>query len=371
MPLLQRNLRAAELSDQPVAGPLLAHINLARGFRGGERQTELLVRGLASAGWRQRLVARWNEALIERLADLPGLELQGVRGHVPSAAAALGGADLVHVHEARALQAAGLSRLLGGTPYLVTRRVQQGPSHHALNRALYRGAAGVVVLSRAIGASLHALDPALHWEVIPSAHAALDVDPARAAALRERLGGGFIVGHVGALVDAHKGHRQILALARRTLQAAPDIRYLLVGSGRDAQALQAEAAGLPNVHFAGQVEDVGSHLAAMDAFLYPSRHEGLGSILLDAMACGLPVVATRVGGIPEVVIDGENGLLCAVDDIDGLAAALLGLHADAALRQRMAAANRARADAYSPAAMTARYINLYRSLLPGAVAAHP
>lgn len=354
-----------------MAGPLLAHINLARGFRGGERQTELLVRGLAEAGWRQRLVARWNEPLIARLLDLPGVELAGVRGHLPSAAAALGGADLVHAHEARALQAAWLSRRLGGAPYLVTRRVQQGPSHHAFNRALYRGAARIVVLSRAIGASLQALDPALGWELIPSAHAALVADPARAAALRRELGGDFVVGHVGALVDAHKGQRQILALARRTLQSAPGIRYLLVGSGRDAQALQAEAADLPNLRFAGQVEDVGSHLAAMDAFLYPSRHEGLGSILLDAMACGLPVVATRVGGIPEVVIDGENGLLCEAGDIDGLAAALLRLHADAGLRQRLAAAGRARAEAFSPAAMTARYINLYQGLLHGAAAAHP
>lgn len=348
--------------------PLIAHINLARGFRGGERQTELLVRGLAVAGWRQRVVVRRGEGLALRLAGVAGAELRLVSGNVPGAARALRGADLVHVHEARALQAAWLNRLAGGAPYLVTRRVQQGPSHHALNRAMYRGAARIVVLSRAIGAALAALDPALAWEVIPSASAGLTAAAGHVAELRRRFGGGFIVGHVGALVDSHKGQRQILEVARATALRAPDIAYVLVGAGRDEAALRAEAAGMANVHFTGEVRDVGNYLAAMDLFLYPSRHEGLGSILLDAMAFGLPVVATRVGGIPEVVTHGSGGMLCDAGDVAGLAAAVLTLHADADLRARMAAANRERAREFSPEVMTGRYAGLYRSLLPGLAA---
>lgn len=352
-----------------MAEPLIAHINLARGFRGGERQTELLVQGLASAGWRQRLVVRRGEALARRLAGIPGAQLREVPGNVLAAALALRGADLIHVHEARALQAAWLGSLAGGAPYLVTRRVQQGPSHHALNRAMYRRAARIAVLSRAIAASLAALEPGLACEVIPSASAGLVAVPERVAELRRQFGGDCVVGHVGALVDSHKGQRQILAMARETRRSAPGIRYVLVGSGRDEEALRAEAAGLDNLHFTGEVRDVGSHLAAMDVFLYPSRHEGLGSILLDAMAFGLPVVATRVGGIPEVVANGSGGLLCEVDDVAGLTAAVLTLYADPALRERMAAANRERARGFSPETMTRRYINLYRSLLPGAAAA--
>lgn len=348
-----------------MGGPLLAHVNLAAGFRGGERQTELLIRGLAAAGWQQRVVGRRGGELLARLAGVPGTELRPVTGNVVAAALALRGADLVHVHKARGLQAAGLAQLFGGVSYLVTRRVQQGPSHTPLNRRLYRRAACIVVLSRAIGASLQTLEPTLDWKVIPSAHAGLDVLDGRAAALREGLGGDFIVGHVGALVDAHKGQRQILAIARRTLHSAPGIRYLLVGSGRDARVLQKAAADLPNVHFAGQVSDVGSYLAAMDVFIYPSRHEGLGSILLDAMAIGLPVVATRAGGIPEIIREGENGLLCEVDDIDGLTEAVLALRRDKDLREGMAATNRRHAAGYAPEVMTRRYIDIYRELLPG------
>lgn len=346
--------------------PLIAHVNLARGFRGGERQTELLVRELGAGGWRQRLVSRRGEPLAARLEGTPGLEVAEVSGNLLAAALALRGAALVHVHEARALQAAFLSRMLGGAPYVVTRRVQQGPSRHGLNRLMYRQAAAIAVLSQAIGAAIRALDPALRFVVIPSAVAGLESDRARAAELRARFGGGFVVVQVGALVDAHKGQRQVIAMARGTLASAPDVAFVLVGSGRDEAALRAEAAGLANVHFAGQVAEVGNYLAACDLFLYPSRHEGLGSVLLDAMAAGLPVVATRVGGIPEIVRDGVNGLLCEPGDVAGLTAAMLRLREDPELRARMAAANRERAREFSPRHMARRYEELYRGIVPGA-----
>jgi glycosyltransferase involved in cell wall biosynthesis len=348
-----------------VPTALIAHVNLARGFRGGERQTELLVRGLAAEGWRQRLVARRGEPLLACLADVPQLERRSVSGKVLASAAALRGADLVHVHEARGLQAAYLQRLLGGAPYVITRRVQQGPSRHALNRAMYRRAAQVVALSKAIATSLAGLDPGLRVAIIPSACAGLPSDPGRATEIRRHAGGDFMVLHVGALVDAHKGQRQIIAVARELAQSAPDVVLMLVGSGPDEAALRAEAVDLPNLRFAGQVDDVGNYLAAADLFLYPSRHEGLGSALLDAMSFGLPIVATAVGGIPEIVRNAVNGFLCNVDDTAGLAAAILTLRADADLRSRIGAANRHRAGEFSPEAMTRRYIELYRDLLPG------
>jgi glycosyltransferase involved in cell wall biosynthesis len=349
--------------------PLIAHVNLARGFRGGERQTELLLRGLAACGWRQRLVARRGEPLAARLAGLAGLEVTAVAGHVAGAAFALRAAELVHVHEARALQAAWLARRFGGAPYVITRRVQQGPRHHRLNRAMYRGAARIAVLSAAIGASVRSLAPDLSVEIIPSAHADFAVDAARVAEIRRQIGAAFVVGHVGALVDSHKGQRRIIAVARELAARAPDIAFVLVGSGRDEAALRTEAADLPSVRFAGQVADVGDWLAACDAFLYPSRHEGLGSTLLDAMAVGLPVIATRVGGIPEIVRPGENGFLLEEGDVAGLAAAVLELASDADLRRRIAVANRRRAQEFSAEAMTGRYVSLYRDILPAAMGA--
>jgi len=340
----------------------LTHLNLARGFRGGERQTELLLRALAALGWHQRLVARRDEPLAERCRDIPGLTIHATSGAVPLAALALRGAGLVHAHEGRGVQAAWLHDRLGGAPFLVTRRVEKGPGRTWLNRAIYRDAARVVAISAAIRERLREFLPQLDPPVIPSAGADLPVDPAAAARLRAGFGGDFVVGHVGALDDSHKGQLQIIALARRLAARRPGLRFVLVGSGRDEERLRAAASRLPNVVFTGQVDNVGDHLAAFDLFLYPSRHEGLGSILLDALAAGLPVVATAVGGIPEIIASDEHGLLVQPDDLPGLEEAVLRFEADPALRQRVARANRERAGRFSAAAMATRYAALYREL---------
>jgi len=341
----------------------VAHVNLARGYRGGERQTQLLIEGLAEQGWRQRLVARRGESLARHCTAIVGLDTVEVAGNVIAGAMALRGCDLVHVHEGRATQAAYLNALSRGTPYLVTRRVQKGPRHTRSNRRMYGRAAAIIPVSAAIGASITALDAALEWSVIPDASSGLTVDPARVADLRAGFGGDFVVGHVGALDDSHKGQLQIVSIARRLAQANPGIRFVLVGGGRDEALLKRAASGLDNVQFAGQVDDVGNYLAAFDAFIYPSRHEGLGSILLDAMEFGLPVVGTAVGGIPEIIDHDTNGLLCSPDDIEALAEAVLRFHRDPDLRERVGRVNENKAEEYSPARMTSRYIEVYDGLV--------
>lgn len=341
----------------------VAHINLARGYRGGERQTQLLIEGLAERGWSQSLIARRGEALARRCAGTTGLETVEVAGNVVAGALALRSCDLVHVHEGRATQAAYLNSLMRGTPYVLTRRVQKGPRHTRSNRKMYGRAAAIVPVSRAIGESVSALDGSLAWRVIPDASSALLADPARAAALRASFGGDFVIGHVGALDDSHKGQLQIIAIARELAETEPGVRFVLVGSGRDEPLLRQAAAGLDNAYFAGQVEDVGNYLAAFDAFIYPSRHEGLGSILLDALEAGLPVVGTAVGGIPEIIEDGKNGILCFPDDIEAMAAAVLQFYRDPVLREGVGKVNRIRAEEFSPARMTTRYIDLYTDLV--------
>lgn len=346
----------------------LTHLNLARGFRGGERQTELLIRELAAAGWAQRLVCRRGEPLAARLADVAGLELRPTGAGIPGAVMALAGAGLVHSHEGRGLQAAWLNARLRGVPYVVTRRVQKGPRHTWLNRRLYPDAAAVVALSGAIRDALVALRPGMPVTLIPSAGSDLPVAPGAPERIRAAIPVAadqlFLVGHVGALDDSHKGQGQIIELARRL----PGMHFVLVGGGRDEAALRSAAAGLGNLHFAGQVDNVGDWLAAFDVFLFPSRHEGLGSILLDALARGLPVVATKVGGIPDIIRDGENGTLCAGGDLDCLAGALVRLRDDGERRARVRAANLDRARDFSAAVMAGRYDALYRRLAAGPAA---
>ena len=100
----------------------IAHVNVARGYRGGERQTELLIRELEGTGLRQVLVARRGAPLARRLNDVR-IEIRRVQGNPLGVAFATGGADLLHVHEGRSVYAAYLRWLVSRTPYVVTRRV--------------------------------------------------------------------------------------------------------------------------------------------------------------------------------------------------------------------------------------------------------
>lgn len=341
----------------------VVHVNLARGFRGGERQTELLIRALADRGWSQTLVAREGEPLAERVRGTAGLAVRETGAGGLAAAIAIGRPPLIHVHEGRSLRSAWLNSVFTGAPYVVTRRVQKGPRPHWLNRRAYRGGARVVVLSEAIGKSVRRLVPDLPTEVIPSAHSDLSFDADHATRLRSQWGGDFVVGHVGALDDSHKGQSRIVDAAAVLAESHPGMRFVIVGSGRDAARLADSARGLPSVRFEGQVDDVGDYMAAFDAFLFPSNHEGLGSILLDALHFGLPIVASRVGGIPDIVEDGVNGRLVAPGDVDGICEALIWLAGAPEEVARIGEANRVKSEGYSAGVMADRYDAVYRSVL--------
>lgn len=351
----------------PASGVPIAHINLARGYRGGERQTQVLVECLSKLGWRQKLVARRGELLAQRCASIDNLQVVEVPGNVISAAIALNDVSLVHVHEGRGIQAAYLNKCWRGVPYVVTRRVQTGPKHNRLTRLMYKGADEIIILSEAIRKSMLALDPELDCTVIPDASGELQSDPRAVQEIRARLGDGFIAGHVGELDDAQKGQAQIIEIAKTLREEMPDLVVVLVGSGRDEAELKASAAELTNVYFAGQVDNVGDYLAAFDVFLYPSRHEGLGSSILDALAFGLPVIATVAGGIPEIIEDKVNGFLCEVDDIAALGNAMLMLYRDSAMRERVSSNNIKKAVQYSPENMTKRYIEVYKRLIDAGI----
>jgi N-acetyl-alpha-D-glucosaminyl L-malate synthase BshA len=132
----------------------------------------------------------------------------------------------------------------------------------------------------------------------------------------------------------------------RQIHAAVPSRLLMVGDGPDlaGAAEQARAAGLGDaVRFLGDQEQVVQLLSASDLFLMPSAQESFGLAALEAMACDVPVVASRVGGVPELVEDGVTGFLCPPDDLAGMAQASIRLLTDDALHARMAQASRQRA----------------------------
>jgi glycosyltransferase involved in cell wall biosynthesis len=342
---------------------LICHINLAAGFRGGERQTELLIRTLQERGWEQRLVARRSSELSRRCADIENLQRVEVSSNPIAAMLAARGAAITHAHEARAVYAAWLSSLVAGVPYLLTRRVDNPFNRSRLRDAAYHRADEVICLSDAIVRRVVARYPSLQPKVIPSAHAALAHSGCDRDAVRQRFPGKTIVGHVGALVQRHKGQRTIIDAARLLARSHPDFLFVLVGGGEDEALLRAEASGLENVEFAGDVNNVADYLAAFDLFVFPSLHEGLGSSLLDAMSFGLPIVASNVGGISEIVDDGVNGILIAPNDSAAFIDALHRITVDTRLRGNMREANLRKAAEFNAERMGSAYEKVYRSIL--------
>ncbi|MCC6139903.1 MAG: glycosyltransferase family 4 protein [Nitrospira sp.] len=133
-----------------------------------------------------------------------------------------------------------------------------------------------------------------------------------------------IVGSIGWLTDI-KGHRVLIEAAGFLKDEFPRLHVVIAGSGgqHDALLAQADSLGLHGrVHLIGHREDVEQCLAGMDCFVFPSLNEGMGRALIEAMAAGLPVVASRVGGIPAIVRHDENGLLVTAGDGRALSEAL-------------------------------------------------
>jgi len=155
----------------------------------------------------------------------------------------------------------------------------------------------------------------------------------------------------------------ICCMWRRSLRSAgPRSSSCLVGDGKDRAQYERLVAELPNVTLVGYVGNVGDYLAMADAFVLPSLHEGIGGILLDAMQYGLPVVASAVDGVPEIVRDGINGILVPPADEPALAAAILRIHDEAALRARFAASGRKVAQDHLPIRMAQHYLGIYERI---------
>jgi glycosyltransferase involved in cell wall biosynthesis len=188
-------------------------------------------------------------------------------------------------------------------------------------------------------------------------------------ALRHEFGLGrddLVVGAIGRLVTV-KGHEILVDAFRRVARAEPRARLVLVGDGPQRKPLELVVG---RSEAADRIRLVGARPAgpdvygALDLLVYPSLAGAYGLVVLEAMACGLPVVASRLEGTDELIVDGTNGILVPAADPVALAGAILRLMADAAERHRLG--TRARADVvarYSEAQMIERYEALYASLL--------
>jgi len=200
--------------------------------------------------------------------------------------------------------------------------------------------------------------------------------PADRAAARAWLGvpaEGPVIGMVGNLRPI-KDHPTLLRAMARLAAPFPEAQLVFVGEGSEEERLRALARELgigPRVTFAGPRSDIPRVLAAMDVFVLSSHSEGMSNAIIEAMAAGLPVVATDVGGNAECVANGETGFIVPPGDDAAMADRLGALVGDPALSATQGAAGRARAEAlFDVEAMVRRTADLYRALREGKGAAH-
>jgi len=191
--------------------------------------------------------------------------------------------------------------------------------------------------------------------------------PGREAA-RHALGlpaDAFVVAALGRLVPV-KGFDLLVEAMPALLAAVPGAHAIVIGDGPEEAALASLAEGLgvrSRVRLHGPSADVTALLAAADVLAAPSRNEGMGRALVEAMALGVPVIGTDVGGIPSVVGDDEAGRLIPPDDVPALAAALIELGRDASVRAKLAEVARERAETFSTTVAEMKMLDLYASLV--------
>ena len=276
-------------------------------------------------------------------------------------------ATLLHANGSRAMLYAGLAGLLARVP--VIWHVRVADPDPGLDRILLRMAAGVVVNSKAV---LRRFPPVSAGKVRCIYNG---VDLARfcprspSAQLRASLGlpyGVAVVASVGRFVP-YKGFAVLLEAADVVRASRPDVHWLLVGDGELRGELERQCRTLSldtQVRFTGWRTDVADLLALADLFVLPSMSEHFGRVLVEAMALGKPVVATDAGGVPEIVVPGETGLLVPPGDATAMARAICALLKDPARSAQLGAAGRRRVEAeFSLARHVAAVEALYAELL--------
>jgi glycosyltransferase involved in cell wall biosynthesis len=289
--------------------------------------------------------------------------------------------SLLHVHLSsrasfwRKLQFIWLARLAGipvvvhlhGAEFRIFTDEECGPIGRRLVRFVFDGAAAVLVLSESWKAWVDARFPGAKSRVLYN-----PVMPVRHRALTSASGRVLFLGRLG----QRKGVAHLIAAAANVTPLVPDLELWLGGDG-DPSELRARAAALglgQQTAFLGWVSGEEKHRRLSEAavFVLPSYNEGLPMAVLEAMAYGLPVISTPVGGIPEAITDGVEGYLVAPGDEATLADRLSRLLRDAGLRHRMGAAGRAKVESkFSAATAVAQLEALYADVLRNRSGAGP
>jgi len=354
------------------------HVEAGRHLYGGAQQVLYLLEGLAAAGVANVLACPRGSDLAQAArasAEVHELVMGGDLdlGLVPRLARLIERCqpDLVHLHSRAGADVLGaFAARRHGLPVVLSRRVDN-PEPRWLVALKYRLYDRVVTISDGIAQVL--LAEGLPPNKLSVVRSAIASEPFARACVRGQIaaalgmpGDALWLGVVAQLIP-RKGHRYLIAALPRLVAEFPRLHVVFFGQGPLAAELGravADAGLAERVHLVGFRADLADCLPCLDLLVHPATMEGLGVALLQAASAAVPVVATRVGGIPEAVVDDVTGLLVPPGDSAALGEACRKLLGDQARRRRMGAAGQARMRAeFSPAAMVAGNLAVYRELV--------
>lgn len=333
--------------------------NLASGYSGGENQTFLLAKELINRGIELVAVSNPNSLLTDKFSNLgiPVIEVANpFSGHFQSY---LKGVSLVHAHDGRAVHWAALHHCLG-TPYVITRRIDNPIKARFLTKLNYSRATALVGISSKICQVLEEFTGCPTVHLIPSSPVQYPFDEETVRRKRSLYKNKFIVVQAASLLE-HKGFDISIKAAK--ILSNHGICFLFLGEGPFEKELRNLAEDAPNVVFFGKQKDMGNWFQIADCLILPSRNEGLGSVLLEAMEAGTPVIGTSVGGIPDIIKDQTTGLLIPPSSPEALANAILRLKTEPQLRNYLSYHASEFVRTLSIDKMAERYIQLYQEIL--------
>jgi glycosyltransferase involved in cell wall biosynthesis len=313
------------------------HLDSGLAFRGGQQQLLQLALGLARVGAEQQLVLRCGSAFERRAAEanLPFITLPfRSEGDLISAlqlrtAIRRFQPQIIHAHDARTLGLAALTWAMGTRNRIIAaRRVAFPLRRNPLTAMKYRS-----VAQRIIAVSQYVRDLLVEsgveerrvdvvYDGVELSRISQRSDSRRGLGVEPEA---CLIGCVGQFA-AEKGHEFLIRAFARIRHVIPPAMLVLIGDGelKGKYRMLVQQLGLEGkVLFQEFVPHLGSVLPALDLFVFPSLHEGLGSSLLAAMACEVPICASRTGGIPEIIQDGETGYLFNPGDVAAITQSML------------------------------------------------
>lgn len=360
------------------------HVNTEPTWRGGEQQALYLIKGLAGQGHIAHLICQpgsafYHQATQEHITTFP-IRMRGEFDVIAAIKIAKrirkGGYDLIHSHTSHAhSQVFGASLFIRNSPIkIVTRRVDFSIFRHnffGLNLLKYKqGVDHIIAIS-------HKVRDILTKDGVPSddisvAHSGVDLgrfQDLNGDYLRREFSispGSPILGNVAFLVG-HKGQEYLIKAISYITSKYPDVHLFIVGTGHLEKKLKSLVQTLElsrNITFTGFRKDVGAFLHLFDILLVSSVEEGLNTTILDALALEVPVVATNTGGIPEVIRNGETGILVPPADPKALASGIIRMLSNPAQAKEMARRGRRKVmEQFSSKAMVEKNIAVYKKMI--------